>query len=164
MNTLINLDMIKLNAIPIVAVVSFAGGLFASHLYHSAIEAHQVKVLLAQVEKQKTTDNKVIVDLQANLDTLQKNYITIGEKLRETKITTTPCTITTDGIKLWNQPNSLTTNLPTDTKGTTESTPTSSGVSTEELFQNKLSNDVICNGMRQQLEAIIKWNKETYGD
>ena len=83
--SLINLDILKLNALPIIAGVSFAGGLFISHLYHTALEAHQTKVLLEQVEKQKDLDGKVIVDLQTNLDTLQKSYITIGEKLREIK-------------------------------------------------------------------------------
>jgi len=164
MTSLINLDFIKLNALPIVAVAAFAGGLYVSHLYHTAIEVQQTKVLLQQVEKQKEIDSNTIVTLQTNLDSLQKSYITLGEKIRETKLTTTPCTVTTDGIKLWNESNIFKASLPTDTKTVIETSNASSGINIEELFQNKLANDVICNGMRAQLESIIKWNEDTYGN
>ena len=161
---LINLDFIKLNAIPIVALISFAGGLYTSHLYHTAIEDHQAKELLKEVQKQKEIDIKTITELQVDNATLQNKYITLGEKLHETKLTTTPCIITANGIKLWNQSGSPEASLPTDTKGTSEATNASSGIELTKLYENKLANDVICNGMRQQLEAIIQWNKDTYGN
>ena len=164
MTILINLDFLKLNAIPIVALISFAGGLYVSHLYHTAIEDHQAKDLLKQVQKQKDIDIKTITELQVDNATLQNKYITLGEKLHETKLTTTPCIITTDGIKLWNQSGSSETSLPTITKGSNEATNASSGIDLTKLYENKLVNDNICNGMRQQLEAIIQWNKDTYGN
>lgn len=164
MTFLINMDFIKLNALPIIAATAFAGGLFVSHLYYSAIEAHQVKVLLEQVQKQKDIDTKTITELQVNNSTLQNNYVKLGEKLNETKLTTTPCIITTNGIKLWNQSSSPQESLPTDTKGIAEATNASSGIDLTKLYENKLVNDNICNGMRQQLEAIIQWNKDTYGN
>ena len=149
---------------PIVGVVGFLLGMYLSHLYHATIEAKQTKDLLAQIEKQKTLDNKTIVKLQLEQSTLEQSYIKLGEQLHETKLTTTPCTITTDGIKLWNQSSGLTQDLPTNTKRVIETSSTSSGVSAEELFQNKLENDEICNGLRLQLEAIIKWDADTYGE
>lgn len=149
---------------PLVGAAGLVLGLYLSHLYHAAIEAKQSKDLIAQIEKQKTLDNKTIVQLQLDQETLRQSYIKLGEKLHETKITTTPCTITTDGIKLWNQSSGLTQDLPTDTKGTSESTNASSGISAEDIFQNKLENDEICNGLRKQINAIIKWSNDTYGE
>jgi len=149
---------------PIVGVVGFLLGLWFSHLYHSAVEAHQTKVLLAQVEKQKELDNKVITSLQSDNASLQKSYITLGEKVHETKLATTSCPITTDGVKLWNQSNSPETSLPSDTKGITDTSNTASGITIEDLYANKLENDKICNGLRDQLEAIIQWNHDTYGE
>lgn len=149
---------------PLVGVTGLLLGLYLSHLYHAAIEAKQSKDLIAQIEKQKSLDNSTIVQLQLDEEHLRQSYIKLGEKIHETKITTTPCTITTDGIKLWNQSSGLEEDLPKDTKGTTESTNTSSGISAESLFQNKLENDEICNGLRKQLDAIIKWDLDTYGE
>ena len=163
MISLINLDFLKLNVVPIVAVASFATGLFVSHLYHSAIESHQNKELLAQVEKQRQVDNSVIKSYQDNVKTLQDQYISLGEKYSAIKITDVPCKLTPAAVSLWNQSNSSQASVPADTRGVVSGT-TTSGVAVDAAIENKLENDKACNLMREELTAIKQWKKETYGE
>jgi hypothetical protein len=51
-----------------------------------------------------------------------------------------------------------------DTTGITETTDESDSVTINELFVNKVENDEICNGLREQINAIIKWDKEVWDD
>ena len=148
----------------IIGVVCFVSGVMLTNAIHSWKTSHDNNLVLKQMEAQQVKDRKVITDYQSNLTELQKQYILLGKKKNEIKLTTAPCKLTPSAVQLWNKSSSPEASLPSDTSRTSEGTSSVSGVGVDLAIQNKLDNDLICNGMRQQLEAIIKWNKETYGN
>jgi hypothetical protein len=164
------LEALKLYAFPLAVSAAFGFGLYVSHVYHGYQEDKNLKEVQAQLVKQNKIDNSSIVSLQTKLASSEQDLIILKGKLDEIKVTDVPCTVTPAAIRVWNhtkpQP------VPKDTPRVTEAPTTTSGaeskpiegVGVKLLIENKLENDNICNGLRDQLDAIIKWNKDTYGE
>jgi hypothetical protein len=140
-------------------VVGVALGAIGMHYHYVAKEAK----LLDTVAKQHVIDSRIIADYQTNQMTLQQSYIELGKKLHDKTLTTTPCTLTVDGVGMWNQSSSPAKGLPTGSSGASSGT-TTSGVTFEQALANKLENDKACNQMREELVSIKQWRKDTYGE
>lgn len=159
------LDLIKQYTIPIGAVLCFSAGLYSSHVWHGYQEGKRLKDIQDNIVSQGIVNRKVVEDLQAKYDDTQANFQFLKGKLNESKVTNTPCKLTPAAVGVWDH----TVQLPKDTTGVikeTTSTDTPSvpveGVEIKLIIENKLENDKIADDMRNQIEAIIKWDKDTY--
>jgi hypothetical protein len=154
--------MISLNEFTNHAVTLVLGivvGVVGCNSYYT----HQKLKLLTQVSKQHEIDSKVISSYLTNQQTLQQSYIDLGKKVHEQKLTTAPCYLTNDAVRLWNKSSSPSEGLPASTRGVV-SDSSSSGVTVEDAIANKVVNDNGCTQMREELTAIKQWKKETYGE
>ena len=155
---------------PLICLVSFFVGVYASVAWTSIGHAKQLKDIQDQVIKQEGINRKTITDLQVVNAKAVVDYNNLKDKLNATKVTNVPCKLTTPAVKLWNQSKGLKSELPSDTSRTSESTTTSDssvateGVGIKLVLDNELANDKICNDMRSQINAIIKWELETFGN
>jgi hypothetical protein len=147
------------------------GSFFAGYHVKSKFDAAATAKYYEQMNKAiKENDDKsrnVIETLQNNLNTTTNAYNLLTEESKHVKIYTSKCDITPDGIKLWNDSTEGHISVvPKDSARTTETTSTSSTspITVDDLLANKLQNDEICNGLRDQLEAIIKWDKDIWHD
>lgn len=154
-------DYIHTYLTPILCVICFGSGVLLTKAIHDEKESRDIKKVLEQKALQEETDRKVISSYQTNEATLQQSYIQLGKKLHEIKITDTPCYLTYDALRLWNQSNDVTKGVPANPTGTVEAATTTVGI--DAALANKVENDKRAAQNRNQLEAIIKWNKETYG-
>lgn len=152
--------------IPTVGVLCFLIGLYVAHIWHVFQEAKDLRAIQEHVVEQQAINNKVIENLQtANMQT-EEAYNILKDKLHATKVTNVPCTLTADAIKLWNQSSHATPSVPPNSPRTPEAsveTNPIAGVGIELAIKNKIENDKLNEDNRQQLEAIIQWNKITYG-
>lgn len=148
---------------PILCGISLTVGLYGGYKltsnYYDAKQGKADQAVIAQLVNQAAIDRKVIENYQTDVGTLQKAYIELGRKAREVKITTSKCTITPDGAGLWNESLLGKELLPEAPSGATGT----GGTDFADAFQNKLLNDQACNKMREKLEALKKWNEETFG-
>lgn len=154
---------------PLVCFASFFVGIYFSYAWTSIVHAKQLQDIQNQVIKQEAINRKTVADLQIVNANAELAYNKLKEKLNETPITDVPCKLTVPAVKLWNQSKGLTSQLPTDTSRTSETTPsTDSAIATEGVgiklvLENELANDKLCNDMRAQINGIIKWNSDTFG-
>ena len=154
---------------PIACGVSLAVGLYGGYKltsnYYDAKQAKVDEAVIEQLVLQASIDRKVIENYQVDVRTLQNAYIELGRKAREVKITTGKCALTESGRVLWNESLLGETVLPETPSGTTGTgSGDSPAIDFGEAFQNKLINDQQCNKMREKLEALKKWKKDTYGE
>lgn len=149
-----------------VGIVSFLVGLWTAAAWTEIRHAKQLLDIQAQVVKQQEYNRKVITSLQEVNAKADVKYNKLKEKLNETVVTNVPCKLTTAAVRLWNQSKGTESQLPKDTSGTTEA-PTPSnpieGVGVKLVLENAQENDKICNGLRSQIESIIKWDNDTFG-
>jgi hypothetical protein len=141
-------------------VVGLYGGYKLTSNYYDAKANKAKEAVIEQLAAQAELDRKTIEAYQIDKKTLQDAYITLGRKSRETKLTNTPCTLTAPAFKLWNESLLGEAILPETPSGTI-------GTGTTDFaraFENKLLNDEICARNREKLEALKKWDKETYDD
>jgi hypothetical protein len=89
----------------------------------------------------------------------------LTKELKHVKIYTSNCNITADGVRLWDESGKgLFNPVPENTARITEATSGPSTITIDDIFENKIKNDEICNGLRTQINAIIKWDKEAWND
>ena len=107
----------------------------------------------------------IITELQ---DKNQKQQIVVNsltERLKHVKIFSNTGNFTNDAVRLWNDSlKGIESTVPEDTTGTPSFSTASSTVTINDMMHNKLVNDAICNGIRDQLISIIKWDKEVWND
>jgi uncharacterized protein YneF (UPF0154 family) len=142
----------------IALVVGLYGGYKLTSNHYEAKQSKVDQAVIEQLVNQASIDRKVIENYQINEHTLQRAYIELGRKSREVKITTNKCELTADGQRLWNESLRGETVLPETPSGVT-------GTGTTDFasaFENKLLNDQQCNKMREKLEALKKWDKDTF--
>jgi len=153
---------------PTACLISFAAGLYISYGYNEIKHSKQLLDIQEQIVKQDTYNRKVIIDLQVTKAISDAKYITLKEKLDALPtVTNVPCKLTSNAVRVWNQSKGTEAVLPKDSTGTTDSTPTSNpieGVDIKLVLEKDIENDRICNGLRSQINSIIKWDRETYGE
>ena len=166
MDNLLNfLNPYKWALILAMVIGSFGAGYYVKGKFDKASETKYYTELVETIKSNDIKSRNAISEYQSALDKQTNNYINLTQRAKHVKIYTSNCNITPDGIRLWNdssegQPSLL----PKDTTGTTERTSTTSTTTVDDLLDNKIKNDEICNGLRLQLEAIIKWDKEAWHD
>ena len=152
---------------PLICLASFFVGVYACTAWHSIGEAKQLRDIQDQVIKQSDINRTTISDLQEVNAKAVVDYNLLKGKLNATKVTNVPCKLTTPAIELWNQSKGVKSELSTDTSGVVETPSTPStpaeGVGIKLVLDNAIANDKICNDMRSQINAIIKWNSDTFG-
>ena len=121
---------------------------------------------LIQTIKDNDAKSRVAIkDYQEALESQTNNYIKLTQEAKRVKIFSNNCNINSDGIRLWNDSlKGIESTVPKDSTGTAKTTVPTSTITVEDLMLNKLRNDEICNGLRQQIESIIKWDKEVWND
>ena len=153
---------------PLICLASFFVGVYACTAWHSIGEAKQLRDIQDQVIKQSDINRTTISDLQEVNAKAVVDYNLLKGKLNATKVTNVPCKLTTPAIELWNQSKGVKSELSTDTSGVVETPSTPStpaeGVGIKLVLDNAIANDKICNDMRSQINAIIKWELETFGN
>jgi hypothetical protein len=154
--------------LPIAVVLSFSSGIYATHIYHQAKEVRQLTDIQEAVVKQDKYNRGVVSSLQVAKEAIQSQYDKLKGKLNGKKVTNVPCTLTSDAVGVWNG----STAVSTDTSGTSETSSGTQGVETsstgvsipiELALENKVDNDEEWAKLRVQMNAIIEWDKGTYG-
>lgn len=121
--------------------------------------------LIQTIKDNDTKSRQVIAELQEknNKQILITNKLT--ERLKNVKIFSNTGYFTNDAVRLWNDSlKGLESSVPSDSSGTTALSTTTSNITIEDAMHNKVVNDAICNGIRDQLISIIKWDKEVWHD
>ena len=153
-------EMLKKNLILVVAIGSFASGYYIKYKFDQAAEAKSYKEVIAQIQQNDLKSRQQIALYQTEIEDLSTKYNTLQERAKHVKIITSKCDITADGIRLWNDSSKGT--MSEDSTGVTETASTTSTITIAELMDNKIKNDEICNGLRLQIESIIKWDKDEF--
>jgi hypothetical protein len=144
---------------------SFGGGYYVKGKFDKANEIKEYAKLVQTIQQNDLQARKTITEYQQIIATKDNTYQRLTKELKHVKIYTSKCNITADGIKLWDDSSKgLFSPVPKDSARITEATSTPSTITIDDVFENKLKNDEICNGFRQQIEAIIKWDKEAWHD
>jgi len=149
----------------VMVIGSFIGGYYVKGKFDKAKEAQEYAKLVQTIQQNDLQARKAISEYQQIIATKDNTYQKLTEELKHVKIYTSKCNITADGIKLWDDSSKgLFSPVPENSARVTETTSSPSTVTIDDVFENKLKNDEICNGFRQQIEAIIKWDKEAWHD
>ena len=121
--------------------------------------------MIQTIKNNDEISRKTISELQAKNQKQQIIVNKLTQRLKNVKIFSNTGYFTNDAIRLWNDSyQGLESSVPKDSSGVTTGTSTSSDITIEEAIHNKIVNDAICNGIRDQLISIIKWDKEVWHD
>lgn len=145
-------------------ILSVISGYKIAETIYKAEQADAYEELLQVIQKNDELSRGVVEKYQQQLESKSNAYNKLTQELKHVKISSSKCDITHDGVRLWNNSTmgETTSQLPKDSPGTTESTISTSSLTIEDLMANKLKNDEICHGLREQIKSIIKWDKEVW--
>ena len=157
----------KLYLYAIVLITTFYGGWYVKSVFVDAAEKKYYETTIKMLQLQNKNDRLLVLEHQNNVDTLRKSYIQLGKELSNAKGKLGKCksdgsiNVTEYGVSLWNdigkgELSENTTRVPEETS--------TGGRTLEEVFENRKVNAEICNELREQINSIIKWDKETYGE
>ena len=125
----------------------------------------QYHSLLKTIKDNDAKSRQVIAELQEknNKQIIITNKLT--ERLRNVKIFSNTGYFTNDAVRLWNDSlKGIESPVSKDSSGTSSISTTPSDITIDDAMHNKIVNDAICNGIRDQLISIIKWDKEVWHD
>lgn len=150
-----------------IAVVAFGVGFYANNVWHGYKESILIKQVQQQLVKQDKVNRESITELQITNQELEDSYQQVEDKLNELKskkqVTNVPCKLTPSAISVWN---SSIESVPKATTGTSETTAevaSTGGISIEDVLTNEVENKRRFDLNQAQIDAIIKWNVDTYG-
>jgi hypothetical protein len=144
---------------------SFTGGYYVKGQFDKAEQVKEYAKLVKKIQQNDATSRRIIEAYQVSLNNQTNNYNQLTRKLKRVKIYTSNCNITADGVRLWDESGKgLFSPVPENTTRITEATSGPSTITIDDIFENKIKNDEICNGLRTQINAIIKWDKEAWHD
>lgn len=166
------LTYLKWGGIMLALIGSFFMGIHIQRNADKAAQVNEYTKKIGQMEKQDKTNRTIIKSHQENEAKLQIAYILLGEELKNAKGKLGKCKsdgsviISPNAVLLWD---SFGEGEPSkDSAGTSENTSIRDSiepeVTLEMLYENRLKNAEICNGLRKQILAIIQWDKKTFGD
>lgn len=150
-----------------IAVVAFGVGFYANNVWHGYKESILKKKIQQQVDKQDKININTIKELQVKNQVVADAYINVVEKLNELKskkqVTNVPCKLTPSAISVWNSSIESVPKIATGTVETTTEVATTGGVSIEDVLTNEVENKRRFDLNEAQIDAIIKWEVDTYG-
>lgn len=165
MTSLLNLlttNTAKLIGLAIVILVAFVAGWKVNGWRHDAAAKRQIDAVIEQAKVQAAQDRKAIADLQE-----VKQRVIIKEVIRHAKIKDVTddrvCFSNWDAVRLWNAALSGQEPMPKDTAGTASPTGNASATDTE-VLENLNANAARWERLREQMNAIIEWDKKTFGE
>lgn len=159
------LNPYKWALITVMVIGSFLGGYYVKGQFVKASQVKEYDALLAKVKSNDDKSRTTIKEYQIALNNQTNHYNQLTRKLKRVKIYTSKCNITADGIRLWNESGKgLFNPVPENTARIIEATSGPSTITIDDIFENKIKNDELCNGLRTQINAIIKWDKEAWHD
>ena len=153
----------KIYVILIALLVSFLAGFKLADTLQKATALKQYQNLLQVIRKNDDTSRKQVEDYQSTIASKEEFYNQLEERNKNVTKSLTQCQLNNASLQLWND--SLKGQSATMSKnptGIVKETSTTSSFTLEELIDNKIKNDKICNELRDQVEAIIQWDKESF--
>lgn len=161
-STLLGSWKIKVILLVVVALTSFYTGWKVNGWRHDAKQNKIAQEIAKQKAIQDKQDRVVISDLQT-----KKQEVTTKEVIRYVKIKEVTddrvCFANWDAIRLWNDALSGQASMPTDSTRTTDSSGNASATDTE-VLENLNTNAAKWERLREQMNAIIEWDKQTFGE
>jgi len=144
---------------------SFLGGYYVKGQFVKAEQVKEYAKLVQTIQQNDATSRRIIEAYQVSLNNQTNHYNKLTKDIKRVKIYTSNCNITADGVRLWDESGKgLFSPVPENTTRITEATSGPSTITIDDIFENKIKNDEICNGLRTQINAIIKWDKEAWND
>ena len=160
--TLLSTGKAKLIVLAIVAFTAFALGWKVNGWRHDAETKRQLERIIKTAAAQAKMDRVAIASLQA-----KKQEVITKEVIRHVKIKDVTddrvCFANWDAIRLWNDALSGQESMPKDTAGTAGATG-NAGATDTEVLENLNTNAAKWERLREQMKAIIEWDKQTFGE
>lgn len=160
--SLLSTGKAKLFVLAIVAFTAFALGWKVNGWRHDAETKRQLERIIKTAAAQAKMDRVAIASLQA-----KKQEVITKEVIRHVKIKDVTddrvCFANWDAIRLWNDALSGQESMPKDTAGTTGATG-NAGATDTEVLENLNTNAAKWERLREQMKAIIEWDKQTFGE
>jgi len=152
----------KLIVLAVVAFTACIAGWKINGWRHDADTKQKLEDVIRNAEKQDAQNRTIIRDLQQ-----RKQQIVTKEVVRHVKIKDVTddrvCFANWDAIRLWNDALSGQESMSKDTAGTANTTGTASATDTE-VLENFNANAARWERLREQMNAIIEWDKKTFGE
>jgi len=159
------LNPYKWALITAMVIGSFTGGYYVKGQFVKADQVKEYDALLTTIQQNDVKARASISEYQTKLNNQTNHYNKLTKELKRVKIYTSKCNITADGVRLWDESGKgLFNPMPKDTTRIIETTSGLSTITIDDIFENKIKNDELCNGLRTQINAIIKWDKEAWHD
>lgn len=152
----------KLVVLAVVAFTAFIAGWKVNGWRHDAQLKRSLEEVMEQARIQAKQDRQTIAQLQA-----KKQEVVTKEVIRHAQIKDVTddrvCFANWDAIRLWNDALSGQESMPKNTAGTTNPTGNASATDTE-VLENLNINAARWERLREQMNAIIEWDKKTFGE
>lgn len=159
---LLSTSTAKLVGLAIIVLVAFTAGWKINGWRHDAASKQKLDAIIEQAKVQAEQDRKAIADLQA-----VKQRVITKEVIRYAKIKDATdgrvCFANWDAVRLWNAALSGQEPMPKDTAGTASPTG-NAGATDTEVLENLNANAARWERLREQMNAIIEWDKKTFGE
>lgn len=145
-------------------ILSGMAGYKLATTIQKAAQADAYEELLQVIQKNDELSRGVVEKYQQQLESKSNAYNKLTQELKHVKISSSKCDITNDGVRVWNDSTmgKTTSELPKNSSGTSEGSLGTSSLTIDDLMANKLKNDEICHGLREQINSIRKWDKEVW--
>ena len=151
----------KLLVIFAVTFTAFGAGWKINGWRHDAEYKRKLEEIIRQADMQDAQNRIIISDLQK-----RKQEIVTKEVIRYAKIKEVTdnrvCFANWDAIRLWNDALSGQEPVPTDTAGVTIPTGAAS-ITDADILTNINTNAAKWERLREQMNKIIEWDKQTFG-
>lgn len=152
----------KLIILAVVVSMAFIAGWKVNGWKNDAQTKRKLEEVIRNAEKQDAQNRIIIRDLQQ-----RKQKVVTKEVVRHVKIKDVTdnrvCFANWDAIRLWNDALSGQESVASDTSGTTNSTGIASATDAE-VLENLNINAARWERLREQMNAIIEWDKKTFGE
>lgn len=152
----------KLIVLAVVVFTAFIAGWKVNGWKNDAQYKRSLEDVIRNAEKQDAQNRVIIRDLQQ-----RKQQVVTKEVVRHVKIKDVTdnrvCFANWDAIRLWNDALSGQESMASDTSGVTNPTGTASATDAE-VLENLNINAARWERLREQMNAIIEWDKKTFGE
>ena len=155
----------RIYVISIAILIAFLAGFKLAGILQASKELKAYNSLIQTIKDNDEKAREVIKGYQETQLKQQTQINTLTRKLKNVKIFSNTGNFTNDAVWLWNNSlEGIESPVPKDPTGIAALPSASSTVTIEDALHNKIVNDAICNGLRDQLISIIKWDKEVWND
>jgi len=152
----------KLAVVAVAVITAFFAGWKVNGWRNDAETKRRLDEIIRQADMQDAQNRIIISDLQK-----RKQEIITKEVVRYAKIKDVTddrvCFANWDAIRLWNDALSGQESMPKDTAGTPNTSGTASATDAD-ILTNINANAAKWERLREQINKIIEWDKQTFGE